>query len=119
MFPHNDHWALHAAAIHCSYVAIRQVSARRLLAPRSLFLHLVEQTSYTSAQRPLAVLAYEEVVWRIFDDFLRHLSAFTLPPSVADEFLVFGAMAAARVNPHRNRAHCALTVFGCSLGTVS
>lgn len=105
--------------IHCSYVAIPQASAHRYSAPCSLLLHLVEQARHTSAQRPLAVLAYVVVVWRIFDDFLRHLSAFALPPWFADEFLVFGVMAAAWVNPHRNRAHCVLTKFGCSLGTIS
>ena len=93
--------------IHCSYVAIPQASAHRHSAPCRPLLHLVEQARHASAQRPLAVLANEVVVWRIFDDFLRHLSAFALPPSVADEFLVFGVMATARVNPHWNRAHCA------------
>jgi len=119
MFPHNGYWPSVLSQIHCSYVAIPQASAHRHSAPCSLFLHLVEQACHTSAQRPLAVLANEVVVWRIFDDFLRHLSAFALSPSVADEFLVFGVMAAARVNPHRNRAHCMLMVFGCSLGTIS
>ena len=94
-----------------SCVAILQAGAHRYLAPCSPLLHLVEQARHTSAQRPVAVLAYEVIVWRIFDDFLRHLSAFALSPSVADEFLVFGVMAAARVNPHRNRAHCVLTEF--------
>lgn len=111
MFPHNNHGPSVLPQIRRSYVAIPQASAHRHSAPCSPLLHLVEQARHTSAQCPLAVLAYEEVLWRIFDDFLRHLSAFALPPSVADEFLVFGVMAAARVNPHRNRAHCVLTEF--------
>ena len=119
MFPSNGHWPSILLQIRSSKVAVSQVSVCRLLTPRSLLLHLVEQARHASAQRPLAVLANEVVVWRIFDDFLRHLSAFALPPSVADEFLVFGVMATAWVKPHRNCAHCALMVVECSLGTIS
>lgn len=115
MFP----WPSVLLQICPSNVAVSQMSVCRLLTPRSLLLHLVEQRRYTLAQGPLAVFAYEVLVRRILDDFLRHLSAFALPFSVAGESLVFGVMATAWVKPHRNRAHCALLVVECSLGTVS
>jgi hypothetical protein len=119
MFPSNGHWPSILLQIRSSKVAVSQVSVCRLLTPRSLLLHLVEQRRNTPAQGPFAVFAYEVFVWRILDDFLRHLSAFILPSSVAGQFLVFGVMATAWVKPHRNCAHCALMVVECSLGTIS
>jgi hypothetical protein len=82
-------------------------------APRRL-LHLVKQGRYASPQCPLAVFAYEVILWRIFDDFLRHVSAPVLPSSVAGSLLVLGVMAAAWVHPHGNCAHRGMVVV-CAL----
>lgn len=111
MFPQHDRRVvLHTAADSLlQFRGIPKTNALWLLAPRSLLLlHLVEQRCYTSAQRPLAVFAYEVVIWRIFDDFLRYFSAFALPSAVAGQSLVFGVVATAWVEPRWNRAHCVL-----------
>ena len=79
----NGQWPSILLRIRSFYVAIPQTSACRHSAPCSPPLHPVEQSRYASAQRPLAMFAYEEVAWCIFNDF-RHLSAFALPSSVAD-----------------------------------
>jgi len=98
--------------ISTSQHASERQQPRRLIASAlDSLLHLVEQCRHASPQRPFAVVAYDVVVWRILDGFLRHLSAPVVLPSVTDLLLIFGVMAAALVNPHGNCAHCALMVI--------